>query len=159
MWDGPLTDETVAGRQKIRQDVILLWCHPVVLLTVSVWILLGAWQISWLKLQQPFAMWLTVAVSIEFYLGSQLFAHHYTGSASPRLLLERHWPCAGLFARSFIYATQISTPLLFIWDANKLVQGCCGGKEGRDSCAFSASFLCWQALSHTPTLCCHHIKC
>lgn len=89
----------------------------------------GVWQISWLKLQQSFAMWPTVAVSIEFYLGSQLFAHHYTGSASPRLPREQRWPCAGLFARSFIYAIQISTPLLVIWDANKLVQGCCAGTD------------------------------
>lgn len=120
-------------------------------MTVSVWILLGAWQISWLKLQQPFAMWLTVAVSIEFYLGSQLFAHHYTGSASPRLLLERHWPCAGLFARSFIYATQISTPLLFIWDANKLVQGCCGGTDRKrgEIAVHSVPHFCAGKLYHT----------
>lgn len=107
-------------------------------------------------------------VSIEFYLSSQLFADHYTGSASPRLPLERRRPCTGLFARSFIYAIQISTPLLFIWDANKLVQGCCSGTDrGRErereraSSAFSASLLhfCAGKLYLTPTLCCHHIKC
>lgn len=107
-------------------------------------------------------------VSIEFYLRSQLFADHYTESVSPRLPLERRRPCAGLFAHSFIYAIQISTPLLFIWDANKLVQGCCRGTDRekerereRASSAFNASLLhfCAGKLYHTPTLCCHDIKC
>ena len=52
----------------------------------------------------PCGQQLQFVLSIEFYLGSQLFADHYTGSASPRLPLERRRPCAGLFARSFIYA-------------------------------------------------------
>lgn len=102
-------------------------------------------------------------VSIEFYLHNQLFADHYTGSASPRLPEVRRWRCAGLFAHSFIYAIQISTPLLFIWGANKLVQGCCSGteQEREGEKAFSASLLhfCAGKLYHTPTLCCHHIKC
>lgn len=68
-------------------------------------------------------------VSIEFHLSSQLFADHYTGSASPRLALERCRPCAGLFAHSFIYAIQISTFVhlgceqtgsrLFQWDKKR----------------------------------------
>lgn len=103
-------------------------------------------------------------VSIEFYLSSQLFADHYTGSASPRLPLEQRQACAGLFAHSFIYAIQISTPMLFIWDANKLVQGCCSGTERekeRASRAFGASLLhfCAGKLCHTPTPRCHHMKC
>jgi len=69
------------------------------------------------------------AVSIEFYLSGQLFADHYTGRASPRLPLQRSQACAGLFAHSFIYAIQISKPLLLVWDRNKLVQGCCSGAE------------------------------
>lgn len=99
-------------------------------------------------------------VSIELYLSSQLFGDHYTGSAGPRLPLERRRHCAAVFAHSFIYAIQISTPLLFIWDANKLVQGCCSGTEQErekdrelagNPCQL-ASFLCWQALSHTHTM-------
>lgn len=153
-----LLDWWGCGREANQQNVHILQSHPAVL-DYKCLDFTGVWQISWLKLQQSFAMWPTVAVSIEFYLGSQLFAHHYTGSASPRLPLEQHWPCAGLFARSFIYAIQISTPLLVIWDANKLVQGCCAGTDwGRvkerdgDTDERSAPHFCAGRLYHTPTL-------
>lgn len=109
-------------------------------------------------------MWPTVAVSIEFYLGSHLFAHHYTGSASPGLPLECHWPCAGLFARSFIYAIQISTPFSSTRDANRLAQGCCGGTD-RERAKERDRLQCIQgpisvlASFVTPTLCWHRVKC
>lgn len=83
-----------------------------------------------------FAARSTVAVcSIEFYLSSQLFADHYTESASPRLPLERCHTGAGLFAHSFIHAIQISNPPPSVWDANELVQGCCGGRERAEGSA------------------------
>lgn len=106
-------------------------------------------------------------VSIEFYLSSQLFADHYTGSASPRLPLELRQPCAVcLLVHLFmLFKSQhrcCSFGMLTNWF--KVVAEGQNERERemeRASSTFSASLLhfCAGKLYHTPTLCCHHIKC
>lgn len=58
-----------------------------------------------------------------------------------------HWSrvrrCAGLFAWSFIHAIQISKPSLFVWDANKQLQGCHSGTEwAKGATCFWAGMFC-----------------
>lgn len=134
--DGSLIDYTGAERQKYRATcglVLMLPRSPIDLKCLDFTRCMANLLVEITTAYLPCGRPRPFVLSIEFYRSSQLFADHYMASATPRLPLEQRWRCAGLFAHSFIYAIQIAALLLLIWDANKLVQGCCSGTEGRQT--------------------------
>lgn len=111
----------------------------------TVWDLWGKSQ-SNLLLSFPCGMWLTLAVFTSNWILSErpAICWSLTMELKPLDCHETRFGLhSGLFTHSFIYAIHIFAPSLFIWDANKLVQGCWTGTS-RASVARCANLLNFQ---------------